>query len=61
MYKFSYKNKNSNESITRKVKTCQIATPDVLSAFLFNIFNKNLSKDDLIFDPCVGKGNILKP
>ncbi|WP_339033487.1 N-6 DNA methylase [Spiroplasma endosymbiont of Cantharis rufa] len=42
-------------------KNSTVYTPTILSDFLFKILNKEIDKKSYIFDPCVGKGSLLKP
>lgn len=42
-------------------KNATIYTPSFVSEYIFNILNSVISKNKIIFDPCVGEGSLLKP
>lgn len=55
MYRVDRNNFYKNE------KKATVFTPDYVSEFLYDILHPCISKDGIIFDPCVGKGSLLKP
>ena len=38
-----------------------VYTPDEISEFIFSVMNKEISKELIVFDPCVGEGSLIKP
>lgn len=42
-------------------KNSTVYTPVEVSEFIFNILNNEITKDDLVLDPCVGQGSLLLP
>jgi type I restriction enzyme M protein len=42
-------------------KNASIQTPDWVSNFLFELLSPHIKKEGIVFDPCVGKGSLLKP
>lgn len=56
MYRVDRNNFYENE------KVATVFTPDYVSEFLYEILNPYIGKDaGAIFDPCVGRGSLLKP
>ena len=56
MYRVDRNNFYQNE------KLATVYTPDYVSEFLFDILSPHIAKSDgVIFDPCVGRGSLLKP
>ncbi len=55
MYRVDRNNFYKNE------KKATVFTPDYVSEFLYDILHPVISKNGIIFDPCVGKGSLLKP
>lgn len=56
MYRVDRNNFYQNE------KKATVFTPDYVSEFLFHLLSPHIEKQDgVIFDPCVGRGSLLKP
>ncbi len=56
MYRVDRNNFYKNE------KVATVFTPDYVSEFLYEILNPHIKKNNgIIFDPCVGRGSLLKP
>jgi type I restriction-modification system DNA methylase subunit len=56
MYRVDRNNFYKNE------KEATVFTPDYVSEFLFSILHEQIPKDNgTIFDPCVGRGSLLRP
>ncbi len=44
-----------------KPKASNIQTPPAVSQFIFELLKDKIATNGLIFDPCCGAGNLLKP
>lgn len=45
----------------KREKVATVFTPDYVSQFLFSILQPHVPRSGVIFDPCVGRGSLLKP
>lgn len=55
MYNLKHNNYNKNP------KNSTIYTPPAVSQFIFELLKDKVEKRGIIFDPCCGKGSLLKP
>ena len=44
-----------------KEKRATVYTPENISTFLFSLLDGKIDRNKPVFDPCVGKGSLLKP